>query len=88
MTSAAVARVRPRDHQATAERASEPDPRRMWTLLVLCLSLFMVVMGNTVLNVALPSISKALHASGTHLQWMVDSYARVRGLAVHGRLVG
>ena len=55
----------------------EGDPRRWWTLPVLCLSLFMVVMGNTVLNIALPKISESLGASGTELQWMIDAYALV-----------
>ena len=48
-----------------------------WTLAVLCLSLVMVVLGNTVLNVALPTLVRELHASSTELQWMVDSYALV-----------
>ncbi|MFV0318426.1 MAG: DHA2 family efflux MFS transporter permease subunit [Microthrixaceae bacterium] len=53
----------------------EADPRRWWILLVLCLSLFMVIMGNTVLNIALPAISESLDATGTQLQWMVDAYS-------------
>ncbi len=53
------------------------DPRRWWILPVLCLSLFMVVMGNTVLNIALPEISESLGASASELQWMVDAYALV-----------
>jgi EmrB/QacA subfamily drug resistance transporter len=55
----------------------EVDPRRWWILLVLCLSLFMVVMGNTVLNIALPKMSEALRATGAELQWVVDAYALV-----------
>lgn len=51
------------------------DPRRWLTLMVLCLSLFMVVMGNTVLNIALPKISESLQATGAELQWMVDAYS-------------
>lgn len=51
--------------------------RRWWTLAVLCLSLVMVVVGNTVLNVALPTLVRDLHASSTQLQWMVDSYGLV-----------
>lgn len=53
------------------------DPRRWWILLVLCLSLFMVVMGNTVVNIALPRLSQALDASGSDLQWVVDAYSLV-----------
>jgi EmrB/QacA subfamily drug resistance transporter len=55
----------------------EVNPRRWWILLVLCLSLFMVVMGNTVLNIALPKMSEALRATGAELQWVVDAYALV-----------
>jgi EmrB/QacA subfamily drug resistance transporter len=51
--------------------------RRWWTLAVLCLSLVMVVVGNTVLNVALPTLVRDLHATSTELQWMVDSYGLV-----------
>jgi len=47
------------------------------TLSVLCLSLVMVVLGNTVLNVALPTLIRELAASSAQLQWMVDSYALV-----------
>lgn len=51
--------------------------RRWWTLAVLCLSLVMVVVGNTVLNVALPTLVRDLGATSTQLQWMVDSYGLV-----------
>ena len=51
--------------------------RRWWTLSVLCLSLVMVILGNTVLNVALPTLVRELHATSTQLQWMVDSYILV-----------
>jgi EmrB/QacA subfamily drug resistance transporter len=51
--------------------------RRWWTLAVLCLSLVMVVVGNTVLNVALPTLVRELAATSTQLEWMVDSYGLV-----------
>jgi EmrB/QacA subfamily drug resistance transporter len=51
--------------------------RRWWTLAVLCLSLVMVIVGNTVLNVALPTLVKELHATNTQLQWVVDAYGLV-----------
>ena len=51
--------------------------RRWWILLVLCLSLIMVIVGNTTLNVALPTLSTDLKASNSQLQWMVDAYALV-----------
>lgn len=45
--------------------------------MVLCLSLVMVILGNTVLNVAIPTLQRELGASATQLQWIVDSYALV-----------
>jgi DHA2 family multidrug resistance protein-like MFS transporter len=52
--------------------------RRRWFLLgIMCLSLVMVVMSVSGLNVALPSIQKSLDASSTELQWIVDAYALV-----------
>ena len=51
--------------------------RRWWTLGILCLSLVMIILGNTVLNVALPTLQRELDASGTALQWMVDTYSLV-----------
>src|SRR6187397_474585 len=53
------------------------DPRRWWTLVVLCLSLFIVVIGNTALNVAIPTLVRDIGATDTQLQWMVDSYSLV-----------
>lgn len=51
--------------------------RRWWILLTLCLSLIMVIVGNTTLNVALPTLSRELNATNSQLQWMVDAYALV-----------
>jgi EmrB/QacA subfamily drug resistance transporter len=51
--------------------------RRWWTLAVLCTSLVIVIVGNTSLNVALPTLARELDASSTQLQWMVDAYALV-----------
>ena len=48
--------------------------RRWWILAVLCLSVLLVVVDNTIVNVALPTISKDLHASTEALQWIVDGY--------------
>jgi EmrB/QacA subfamily drug resistance transporter len=51
---------------------------RRWLILgVLCTSLMIVIIGNTALNVALPTLALELDASTTDLQWMVDSYALV-----------
>src|SRR5664280_244464 len=52
--------------------------RGRWaTLSVLCITLLLISLDNTVLNVALPSIAHSLNASPSQLQWMVDSYAVV-----------
>jgi EmrB/QacA subfamily drug resistance transporter len=51
--------------------------RRWWALLVLCLSLAVVGMDNTILNVALPSLARELGATGSQLQWIVDAYILV-----------
>ncbi|HET9772015.1 MAG TPA: MFS transporter [Acidimicrobiia bacterium] len=63
--------------------------RRWWTLGVLCLSLVIVIVGNTVLNVALPTLVRELNASNSALQWMVDSYALVfAGLLLTAGAIG
>src|SRR3954470_2192807 len=68
-------------------RAALRDPevveRRRWlTLLVLCISLIVIVLDNTILNVALPRLSQPTEAGGlgatqSQLQWIVDSYTIV-----------
>ncbi len=52
----------------------EAHPRRWSILYILCLSLTMVVISMSSLNVALPSIQRSLGASGSDLQWIVDAY--------------
>jgi EmrB/QacA subfamily drug resistance transporter len=54
-----------------------PDPRRWWILGVLCLSLIVISLDNTILNVALPTLERDLDASSSQLQWIVDSYMLV-----------
>jgi EmrB/QacA subfamily drug resistance transporter len=58
----------------------DPDTvhRRRWRILaILNLSLFVIIMDNTILNVALPTLARELHATGSDLQWIVDSYVLV-----------
>ena len=51
---------------------------RRWKILaVTCLSLVLVVVSVSSLNVALPTMQRQLNASGSDLQWIVDSYALV-----------
>jgi EmrB/QacA subfamily drug resistance transporter len=49
--------------------------RRWWVLAVLCVVVLIVVIDNTIVNVALPVLSKDLHASNSSLQWIVDAYS-------------
>ena len=51
--------------------------RRWATLAVLSLSLLIIGVDNTILNVALPTLVRELGASASELQWMVDSYLLV-----------
>lgn len=51
--------------------------RRMLVLAICCMSLLIVSLDNTVLNVALPSMQKELHASVSGLQWTIDAYTLV-----------
>jgi EmrB/QacA subfamily drug resistance transporter len=51
--------------------------RRWWILGVLCASLLVIVLDNTILNVAIPTIVRDLDATNSQLQWMVDSYTLV-----------
>ena len=48
--------------------------RRWWTLAAMCFALFMIMLDNTVVNVALPSIQDDLGASLSGLQWTVNVY--------------
>jgi MFS family permease len=63
--------------------------RRWWVLVVLSISLFLVVVDNLIVNVALPTLQRELDASTTALQWIVDSYALVfAGLLLAGGGLG
>jgi EmrB/QacA subfamily drug resistance transporter len=48
--------------------------RRWWALGAMCFALFMIMLDNTVVNVALPSIQRGLHASTSSLEWTVNAY--------------
>jgi EmrB/QacA subfamily drug resistance transporter len=60
-----------------AEPQAGPHPRRWWILGVLCLSLLVLVVDNTVLNLAIPSLMRDLGASPSDVQWMIDAYVLV-----------
>ena len=63
-----AATARPASDQAAAYR------RRWYTLGVLCLSLLVIVVDATIVNVALPTFARQLNASTSGLQWIVDAY--------------
>src|SRR5262245_30450965 len=48
--------------------------RKCWTLGAICLSMFMIMLDSTVVNVALPSIQKDLNTSVNQLEWVVNGY--------------
>jgi EmrB/QacA subfamily drug resistance transporter len=48
---------------------------RRWTLVAVCVTTFMLLLDITIVNVALPSIQRRLHAGLTGLEWVVDAYA-------------
>jgi EmrB/QacA subfamily drug resistance transporter len=48
--------------------------RKWWTLMAVSVATFMLLLDITVVNTALPSIARDLHASFTDLQWVVDAY--------------
>ncbi len=60
-----------------SDELPEASDRRWLGLAVLCLSLVLIVLDNTVLNVALPTLVRELGATTTDLQWMVDAYVIV-----------
>ncbi len=49
--------------------------RKWWTLIAVCTATFMLLLDITVVNVALPSIQRSLHASFSDLQWVVSAYS-------------
>ncbi|MGW0901405.1 MFS transporter, partial [Streptomyces goshikiensis] len=51
--------------------------RRLLVLAICCMSLLIVSLDNTVLNVALPSMRRELHASVAGMQWTIDAYTLV-----------
>jgi EmrB/QacA subfamily drug resistance transporter len=51
------------------------ENRKWWTVAAVSFGLFMIMLDNTVVNVALPSIQRALDAGQSELEWVVVSYA-------------
>jgi EmrB/QacA subfamily drug resistance transporter len=67
--------VRPRRWRQADRRVGYD--RRWLTLAVLCVSLLVIVIDNTIVNVALPTLQRDLGTSITDLQWVVDAYTLV-----------
>jgi DHA2 family multidrug resistance protein-like MFS transporter len=62
---------------STFEESAAGHPRRWSILAVLCLSLLVLVVDNTVLNLAIPSLMRDLSATLADVQWMIDAYILV-----------
>ena len=59
------------------EEPTALDPRRWVIFGVLCLALLVVRIDGTIVNVALPTLVRELHATSSQLQWIVDAYTIV-----------
>jgi MFS family permease len=57
------------------QRLPTSENRKWWTLAAVSLALFMIMLDNTVVNVALPSIQRDLGAQLSELEWIVSGYA-------------
>jgi EmrB/QacA subfamily drug resistance transporter len=73
------------------DRSAPPasvDPHRWTALAVLAIADFVVVLDATIVNIALPSIGRGLHASTSELSWVVSAYILAFGslLMLGGRL--
>src|SRR3989454_5855428 len=61
-------------------RMFTPENRKWWTLVAVAVGLFMIMLDNTVVNVALPSIQKDLGIGISELEWVVNAYALTFGV--------
>ncbi|MFG2936292.1 MFS transporter [Streptomyces sp. NPDC048282] len=57
---------------------SQGHPQRWLILGVICLAQLTVLLDNTVLNVAIPSLTRELHAATADIQWMINAYSLVQ----------
>ncbi|MFF1511653.1 MFS transporter [Streptomyces sp. NPDC058326] len=63
---------------ATEPAATGGHPQRWLILGVICLAQLTVLLDNTVLSVAIPSLTSELHATTTDIQWMINAYSLVQ----------
>src|ERR671929_1290322 len=61
-------------------RLFSAENRKWWTLAAVAVGLFMIMLDNTVVNVALPSIQQDLHIGTSELEWVVNAYALTFGV--------
>lgn len=75
--------------RTAAEEAPPGYDRRWWVLATMTVCLLVVIMGNTILNVALPTLQRDLGATQAELQWALDAYILVfAGLLFSWGIIG
>ncbi|MCQ9615699.1 MFS transporter [Paenalcaligenes niemegkensis] len=78
--------TRPADLATVPKKSSDnnhkQEPARWRILIVLLASLFMSLVGVSIVNVALPSIQNGLHASQSDIQWVLSGYALTFGIVL------
>src|SRR5881392_2903380 len=57
------------------QRFVTPENKKWWTLGAVSVGLFMIMLDNTVVNVALPAMQRSLHIGLSELEWIVTGYA-------------
>ncbi|WP_230422730.1 MFS transporter [Catenulispora pinistramenti] len=64
------------------------NPRRWWALVVIAVAQLMIVLDGTIVNIALPTMQRALHISDVNKQWVITAYALAFGsmLLLGGRV--
>src|ERR1700733_3449447 len=69
-------------------QGSKADPTRLFALVGLCMGFLMIVLDQTIVNVALPNIQNDLHFSQSGLAWVINAYLIAFGglLLLVGRL--
>src|SRR3954454_5583048 len=55
------------------------ENRKWWTLAAVSFGLFMIMLDNTIVNVALPTLQRSLHLKISELEWVVTGYALTFG---------
>jgi EmrB/QacA subfamily drug resistance transporter len=79
----------PNHKPANGDTGPARSSRRWWILGVMSLATLMVFLDNTIVNTAIPSISRDLEASISELQWVIDAYTLVlAGLLLIGGSIG